>query len=213
MTAVLEAPASSLVPAGEPARAPRRGRGRAVVLAAVVAVLGLVWSALALWAPGAVDLAAGELEVDGDGPVRTVQEYGTEGTTVIAYRHGERVSVTVPLRNDGPLPVEVGDVATGAGVLPLLEVRSVDGLPLRLAPGESGEVVLQAVLGNCRHYNERQLQLVTSLVIGVDTLVPLAADRRVEQPLAQPLLVKSPMIVGCPDRTLNREDDSRADAL
>ncbi|HWH27498.1 MAG TPA: hypothetical protein VNU26_00815, partial [Mycobacteriales bacterium] len=76
-------------------------------MAAVVAVLGLVWSALALWAPGTVDLAAGEPRVEGDGPVRSVPEYGPGGTTVIGYRHGQQVQITVPLRNEGPLPVTV----------------------------------------------------------------------------------------------------------
>jgi hypothetical protein len=184
-----------------------------VLVAAVLTVLGLAWSGLAAWAPSTVDLAAGDLAVDSSGPVLTVPEYGVDGTTVVAYRHGAEVAVTVPLRNDGPLPVDVEAVATGAGVLPLLEVRSVEGLPLRLGAGETGEVVLRAVLGNCRYYNERQLQLVTSLVVDVDSAVPLASGSRTEVTLARPLLVKSPMIVGCPDRTLSREDDSRSDAL
>ena len=58
-----------------------------------------------------------------------------------------------------------------------------------------------------------QLQLVRSLVVDVDSVVPFARSSRTELPLAQPLLVKSPMIVGCPDRTLSREDDSRGDVL
>ena len=211
MTTVLEAPAQPASPA--PPAAPRRRRAAATVLAGALVLLGGAWTALAAWAPSTVDLATGAPEVTGEGPVVSVPEYGEQGTTVIAYRHGKSVEVTVPLRNDGPLPVRVTDVATGAGVFPLLEVRSVDGLPLTIGPGETGEVVLQAVLGNCRYYNERQLQLVTSLVVDVDSVVPFADSRRTELPLATPLLVKSPMIVTCPDRTLTREDDSRGDVL
>lgn len=210
MTAVLEAPAQ---PAVAPAPGPRRRRATALLLASVLALLGLGWTGLALWAPSTVDLAAGSTRVDGAPPVVTVPEYGDDGTTVVAYRHGQSVEITVPLRNDGPLPVRVTGVATGAGVFPLLEVRSVEGLPRTIGPGDTGEVVLRAVLGNCRYYNERQLQLVRSLVVDVDSVVPFAGSTREELPLAQPLLVKSPMIVGCPDRTLTREDDSRADVL
>jgi hypothetical protein len=206
-----------------PTEAPRRtvepGAGRragrlATVLAALLALGGLAWSVLLLWAPSTVDVAAGRTAFAGEAVVVTVPEYGPRGTHVVDYRYGADLSITVPLRNDGALPVEVTSVATGAGVLPLLEVTSVEGLPLSLAPGEQGEVVLRSVLTHCAYYHEREVQNVRDLVLAVDVGVgPLSRPAGLVLPLDRPLLVHSPMIVGCPDRTIDRQADNRSDAL
>ena len=208
MTAVLEAPA---VPAPPSSGGRRRLRG--VVPAAVLALLGLAATALLVWAPTTVDLSAGRTAFAGGTEVTTVPDYGPRGTHVVDYRDGEELKITVPVRNDGPLPVTVEDASTGAGVLPLLDVREVVGLPLRLGAGESGELVVRAVLGNCVHYHERQVQNVDALSLVVRPALPLAGERTVPVPLDRPLLVHSPMIVGCPDRTVDRNDDHRSDAL
>ena len=209
MTALLEAPAGPPETGTAPRRRPRGG----LALAAVVALVGLAATVLLVWAPTTLDLAVGRTGFAGGTEVTPVPGYGDRGTDIVGYRHGAAVEIAVPVRNDGPLPVTVEDVSTGAGVLPLLEVREVKGLPLRLAPGGSGEVVLSAVLTNCAHYHERQVQNVDALQLAVRPALPLAGERTVLLPLERPLLVRSPMIVGCPDRTLDRNDDHRTDAL
>lgn len=207
MTAVLEAPAAA---PQVPPRARRRG---GVLLAAVVALLGAAATALLLWAPSSVELTAGRTAFSGEAEVVGVPGYGQRGTDAVHYLDGATLHITVPVRNDGPLPVTVEDVTTGAGVLPLLDVRAVEGLPLRLGAGEQGDVVLRAVLTNCERYNERQVQNVDAVQLSVQPALPLSAERSVSVPLDRPLLVHSPMIVGCPDRTLDRNDDLRRDAL
>lgn len=215
MTAVVERTAGP-GPAGLDAgvhRTPSSGspvvRRGAVAVATVLALGGLLWSLL-LWAPTTVELSSGSTTFAGSADVVSLPDYGVRGTHVVDYRHGATVEITVPLRNDGPLPVTVEQVVTGAGVLPLLEVRDVEGLPLSLGAGESGEVVVRAVLGNCAYYHEREVQNVDGLrlevsVLGRSTGRTVALDR--------PLLVHSPMIVGCPDRKLDRQANDRTDAL
>jgi hypothetical protein len=193
-----------------PARRPRR---RPLLLGALPAVLGLLWSAGLLLAPGSVALSAGSTSFGGAAPVTTVPGFGLRGTHVVGYAHGADLEVRVPVRNDGPLPVTVTSAATGAGVLPLLEVRSVEGLPLRLGPGQTGELVLRAVLGNCAYYHEREAQNVDALRLDVQPGVPLAGVVRSVVPLDRPLLARSPMIVRCPDRKLDRQAADRSDGL
>jgi hypothetical protein len=203
VTAVLEAPAT----AAEGQRPAARGRGRTVV-AALLLLIGVLWS-FALWVPATVDLSAGSTSFRGAAQVVTVPAYGARGTHVIDYRHGAQVEVVVPLRNDGPLPVTVRSVTADAGVLPLLALSTGDALPVVVAPGEQREVVLRGVLGNCAHYHERQVQNLDGVQVAVEVL---GRDATREVALDRPLLVHSPMIVGCPDRTLTRNDDARADA-
>jgi hypothetical protein len=213
VTAVLTLPPSTR--ASDAPRAPRRraGRGATALVAAVLLLGGLLWSAV-LWAPSTAEVAAGATRFAGSAGVATVPEYGLRGTHIVPYDEGADLTITVPVRNEGPLPLTVTSAATGAGVLPLVEVRAVDGLPLRLLPGQEGEVVLQAVLANCAYYHEREIQNVDGLVLGADVGVgPLSRATTLTVPLDSPILVKSPMIVKCPDRKINRQADNRSDAL
>jgi hypothetical protein len=213
VSAVLTLPPAATDAAG--IRVPQGGVRRWATLSLAVTLLlgGLIWSAL-LWAPSTAQLAAGTTRFAGTAGVATVPEYGLRGTHIVPYTGGADLAITVPVRNDGRLPLTVTSAATGAGVLPLLELRSVEGLPLSLAPGEEGEVVLRAVLGNCAYYHEREVQNVDSLVLGADVGVgPLSRATTLTVPLDSPILVKSPMIVKCPERKINRQADNRSDAL
>lgn len=210
MTALLPAPV-----AAAPAPPPERPRRRwAVVVAALPALAGLAWSALLLWAPSAVDLRTGPTAFGGSATVVTVPEYGPRGTDVVDYRDGTSVELTVPVRNAGPLPVTITSAITAAGVLPLLEVQRVDGLPLRVGAGETADLRMIARLTNCKYYHEREVQNVRELALRVDSgLGPLSRVRDVRVALERPLLVHSPMIVGCPDRTLDRQANDRTDGV
>jgi hypothetical protein len=99
----------------------------------------------------------------------------------------------------------VTSVSTGAGALPLLDLAPAGG-PVTVAPGATEDLVLRGLLGNCAYYHERQVQNVDALVVEGEVL---GMSTSLQVPLDRPLLVHSPMIVGCPDRTLTRNDDRR----
>lgn len=200
MTALLETP----TPAA-PTTA-RASRPWATVLAALLVLAGAVGS-FGLWASATVDLSAGSSRFGGTADVVTVPQYGARGTHVVDYRHGADVEFVVPIRNDGPLPVRVTVATAGAVVLPLLGLAG-DALPVTVPPGQSRDLVLRGTLGNCAYYHERQVQNVESVTVEAEVL-GLAVTRVL--PLDSPLLVHSPMIVDCPDRTLTRNDDARSD--
>lgn len=197
------------VPVGTRPRDRRtRWRGR-LLLTAGLALASLLAGGV-VTAPALVSLAPIAPAFRGDATVTTVPEYGPRGTHIVGYRHGARLTMELPVRNTGPLPITVAGVSTGVSQLPLLTVTAVDGLPVTLGPGQTGRVVLEAELGNCKYYSEREWQIIDGLQLTVRTL-GRAADRIV--PLDRPLLVPSPMIVGCPDRKLNRQQDIRGNPL
>lgn len=204
MTAVLHAPATAA-----PAQpGPRRRWLPALLLVALVGLaLGVGGVRAALSRVGFDALA---VSFAGEAPVRTLPSYGLRGTHVVGYEHGATTRLTLPVRNQGVLPVTVASLDLRAGVAPLLSVRDVQGLPLDLGPGERGELVVTAVLGNCRYFHEREVQIYQGVALGVNVL-----GRSIAREVAfdRPLLVHSPMLVGCPDRKLNRQADNRSDLL
>lgn len=187
----------------------RGGRRARLALAAGVALAGLLAGVVAA-APAVVSLAPIAPVFGGDAVVTTVPEYGPRGTHIVGYRHGARLTMELPVRNTGPLPVTVTGVSTGVSQLPLFTITAVSGLPVSIGPGQTGRIALDAELGNCRYYSEREVQIVDGLQLTVRTLAR-PVDRVV--PLDRPLLVPSPMIVGCPDRKLNRQQDIRGNPL
>jgi hypothetical protein len=213
MTALLPPPVMTEVDRSPAPRSGTAGLG-ALVLAGLLAVLGLLGSALLLLPSPSVSLTAGTTVFGGSADVVTLPQYGSDGTHVVDYRHGADIVVTVPLRNDGPRALTVTSVATGAGVLPLLEVQDVSGLPLTLAPGEQADVVLRGELGNCAFWHEREIQNIRSLLVAAEVAYgPLRRAADAEVTLDRPLLLHSPMMVGCPDRKVNRELNTRRNAL
>jgi len=197
-------------PAAGPVRpAGRSGRRALVLIAVAVALVGLLAGGLSA-ATASVSLPPVAPTFGGNAVVTTVPEYGLRGTHIVGYDHGARLTLQLPLRNTGPLPITVTEVATGAGVLPLLTITASTGLPLQLGPGQQGRVVLEGTLGNCAYYSEREVQLVDGLHVTVDVL-GRTTNRVV--PLDRPLLIPSPMIVGCPDRKLDRQANIRSNAL
>jgi hypothetical protein len=62
---------------------------------------------------------------------------------------------------------------------------------------------------NCRYYNERNIDLRSQIRVDY-RILGIPSSQTVE--FDKDLLVKSPMIVSCPERTVNREDDRRRDA-
>ena len=202
MTLLLEAPAEDVV------NSPTRHRSRLPLMCLLLVVAGL--SATALVAvPRAASFAPVSPRAVG-APWVTVPEYGAKGAYVLGYEHEARVRLTVPIRNTGRLPITVTSVDLGGGVAPLVAVDAVDGLPLRLGPGSSADVVLRARMTNCRYYHERALEIFAGVAVGFSSfgrtgMRTVAFDR--------PIMVKGPMLVGCPGRKLDRSAENRRDLL
>lgn len=192
---------------------PRRpARRRTGALVAVLALGALLLLALAGFraAQDSVRFAAVTPVIGGDAPAVTLPEYGEQGMHVIGYEHGRTARITLPLRNRGLLPVTVEAVDLRGGVAPLLVVQDVQGLPLSLGPGETGTIEVTAELANCRFFHEREIQSYP----GVDLEVSLLGQRSTRYvAYDRPVMVHSPMIVGCPDRKLNRQADNRSDLV
>ena len=183
---------------------------RRTALLVVAAASGLLGAGAVQAAPSTVGFATVAPAFAGDDvPVRTLPSYGVRGMHVLGYVHDATTELTLPVRNTGPLPVTVTSLDL-AGVAPLLALQEVRGLPLTLAPGETVEVSATAVLANCRFTHERELEVHDGLRIGFRVL---GADGAREVPFDRPVMVHSPMIVGCPERQLDRQANDRADLL
>ena len=204
MTAVLEAPAGA--PAGDTRRATWRTRAL-VLLLALGAILLLLLAGFRA-AQESVRFAPVTPVFGGSAPAVTLPTYGVQGMYVVGYEHGSTARITLPIRNRGPFPITVESLELRGGVAPLLAVQEVGGLPLSLGPGETGRVEITAELANCRFFHEREVQNFAGVharvsLLGQESTRHIAFDR--------PIMVHSPMIVGCPERLLNREANDRSD--
>lgn len=132
-------------------------------------------------------------------------EYGDEGTYALHYRHHEEVTITVPISNDGPLPIRISQADLDSSPLPLL-VPVDDNLPLRVGPWAEGELELTLEFDNCRHYHERSAD--TWDHVDVEGSVFGRGFER-EVTLTYPIALHGQVINNCPDRTLTRGDDVR----
>jgi hypothetical protein len=176
-----------------------------------VALVAAATGAGAVRAAPAIASLAPVAPAFGDGvPVTTLSSYGARGMHVVGYEHDVTTPLILTLHNDGPLPMTVTSLELAGGVAPLLSLGGVEGLPLALTPGERAEVTATATLDNCRYTHERQVENHDGVRVGVRVLGTSAVW---DVPFDRPLLVHSPMIVGCPDRKLNRQADNRKDLL
>jgi hypothetical protein len=155
-----------------------------------------------------------------------IPEIDGRGGIGLPYEHGGEVAYAFVVRNDGPVGVTVTSVDAGVGELTLLSAYGVfllppgaplDGRglehatvfsPFALGSGEERVVVVRGTFDNCEYFHERNLEPHAGIDIGYHILgVP--GSQRVE--FDRDVIVKSPMIVSCPDRTLDREDDRKTD--
>lgn len=176
-----------------------------VLLGVVVALLGAY-----LATPHLVRLEADAAPRFSPGAAVTVPSYGERGTHILAYRYGEEFTIGVPVTNSGVVPVEVTEIRLTDEPRPLVETTSVRAegspLPTTLWPGETVRIELRARFDNCRYYHEREMQTMPGLVVDGRVLgLPATASARLDHDL----VAHSPMIIGCPDRTLVRGDDRR----
>ncbi|WP_183094641.1 hypothetical protein [Nocardioides stalactiti] len=132
-----------------------------------------------------------------------VPEYGENGTYGLDYRHHETVTLRVPIRNRGPLPLTLTAASIDDGLYPLL-VHGGDNLPLDIGPWSEGELELELTFDNCRYYHERAAETYESVALQGSVL---GRDFEEQVTLAYPVVLHGQVILTCPDRTLRRDDD------
>ncbi len=185
-----------------------RSRSRYILwLSGLVALLGLLYVA-----------TVRTVTFDGDAAIRFAPDAEAislpgfdGGAHVAAYEHGGTVSFSFPLRNAGLLGVTVTGVRLDEDdPYPLVTIEHVtvdgDDLPARVGRGHTARVDVTARYDNCRYYHERELELLAGATVDASVL-GMGITRDVS--FDHPLVVRSPMIVDCPDRTLTRDDDPR----
>ena len=163
---------------------------------------------------------SGDLGLSEDMQVVTVPEF-EGGVHILRYAHGGYVSYAVTVRNTGPLPITVTGVTlpqeqerrllqpvtaglAGSGSPEVGDMQALD--PVSLAPGEQQQIVVQARFDNCEYYTERAIEVVDQQVVNFRVAgVPRTATVSFDHPL----LVRSPTINRCEDRTLDRSDHRR----
>lgn len=204
MTAVLDAPVDGPV-AGKPADSRRT---RALVAGLTAGAVALLTLAALGAAPRTVRFDPVVPIISGAAPTVTLPTYGPQGMYVIGYEHGLTSRLSLRIHNTGLLPLTVTSVDLGRGVAPLLAVRDIAGLPLDIGAGETGAVEVTAELANCEYFHEREIQNYAGVDVGFSVLGQ-EATRTVA--FDRPIMVHSPMIVGCPDRLLNRQGNDRTD--
>ncbi|MBW3663760.1 MAG: hypothetical protein KY469_11725 [Actinobacteria bacterium] len=156
-----------------------------------------------------------------------IPDIAGRGGIGLPYEHGGEVAYAFVVRNDGPVGITVTSVDAGVGERTLLSPYGVfvlppgaplDGgelehgtafTPFALGSGEERVIVVRGTFDNCEYFHERNLEPHASIDIGY-RMLGVPGNQRVE--FDRDIVVKSPMIVGCPDRTLDREDDRRTDA-
>lgn len=191
MSTTLDPTTSSLAP--ERPRTRRGTGGRRSLRAAVVAAV------LALLAAFGASLFQQPVRVtpEFEDGVTVVSDWGSPdlfgvvGSRILGYRHGTSVTFTVPW--DG---APVAGARLGDGPVHLLTVTDVR----RVADG----LEVTVLRGNCRYFHERAIDMFPSVHL------TLASGATTELLFDRPLFVKSPMLAACPDRTLNRQDDTRS---
>lgn len=178
-------------------------RGPIALAAVVVLVVALVGAWLAT--PGLAKLSSDtELHVRGAQWVSLPRFEG--GMEVVRYVHGEVATIDLPVRNDSPFTVEVTGIALTGENKPMLQVLKDDRLSLELGPGESATASIRARFANCKYYTERAMMLLPSVSVSFESF-GRAGVQEVE--LARQLAVRSPTIVDCPDRTMDRSYNRR----
>lgn len=189
---------------GAPARRRRPWLLVGVLLAAVVLLAAWVVAPGALTHHGPVSL-----DFDRDAPAAVVEGLeGPAGAYVVGYEHDTYVDVTVAVPNRGPVAVEVLDVRPVLQDAPLL-VPTEGWAPTADERSTSGSAVTGAWrlrFDNCEAYHEREAMVVDRVEVASRVLGRVVVD---EVALDRPMMVRSPMLWQCPDRTIDRGDDRR----
>jgi hypothetical protein len=174
-----------------------------VTLTLVAAVLVAV--AAGLSRPPAIEVAA-PLRLVGHDEVVELPAYGATGTTAVGYRDGRGATIELDLRNTGGVPLTVHDLEPFPELLGMVETEQGEGLPVTLAPGTSATVAAQVRFTNCEYYTERAVNRFDHAQVEVERL---GATWVVELALPREVVLRSPTILGCPERSTDRSARQR----
>lgn len=174
------------------------------MLLALGVVLALAGSVVA---PRAVELSQGvELAFEGEAPVTTLPHFDGTGIYAVGYQHDASTRITIPVRNDGWVPIELTSLELSDWNRPMLEIVGVEGLPVRLGRGEQVELGVHARFDNCEYYTERALDLYPEARVGYRAL---GIDGTTEVSFRHPMAVRSPTMLRCEERVMDRSARQR----
>jgi hypothetical protein len=175
-------------------------RSTLTLLAAVLAT-----AAIGLSMPPQLEVPA-PLTIEGHDRVVDLPGYGAQGTTAVGYRDRGGATVVLPVRNTGRVPLTVHGVEPFPGLLGMVETVDGDGLPVTIPAGETRTLSARVRFTNCEYYTERAV----NRFLGADLEVErLGATWAVDVDYPQEVVLRSPTILGCPDRSTDRSARQR----
>lgn len=175
---------------------PRLRRAAGSLLVAAALALGTL-----AWAPAPPLEAAAPLRVLGHDRVVDLPDYGARGTTAIGYRDQRYASIELPVRNTGRLPVTVVGLDPFPELLGMVEVVGDAGLPAVVEPGGTLPLTARVRFTNCEYYTERAVNRFVAASVQVERL---GIAHTVEVAYPREVVLRSPTILGCPERSTDR---------
>jgi hypothetical protein len=174
------------------------------VTLALIAVV-MVTAAVGLSRPPPL-VAAEPLTVLGHERVADLPAYGAGGTTAVGYTHQRYASVELPVHNAGKVPVTVHELEPFPELLGMVETLHGDGLPTLIGPGETITLSARVHFTNCEFYTERAVNRFLAAQVEVDRL---GTTWTVGVDYPREVVLRSPTILGCPERSTDRSARQR----
>ncbi|HSK22547.1 MAG TPA: hypothetical protein VK906_05195 [Egicoccus sp.] len=169
-------------------------------IAAGLGALALAGGGLAMTPTADLEVTA-PLVLRGHERVAELPAYGANGTTAVGYSDERDARVELSVRNRGRLPVTVHGFDPFPELLGMVEAVRGDGLPVSIAPGGTATLKAQVRFTNCEYYTERAVNRFLGATLQVERL---GVTRPVEVSYPREVVLRSPTILGCPDRSTDR---------
>ncbi len=184
---------------GPPAAGRARRRRRTVLVVLLVALVGVTVATLESASTAPAPMPRVAITFPGDPDVvesdwGNEDVYGAAGSYVLAYEHDDRTTMVLPWSGGDVVGARLGDDEHN--------LLTVEGIAQ-----DGGTLLVDVLVTNCRYFHERAIDIYTGITLTLDD-----GGTQVV-PFDRPLLVKSPMLASCPDRTLDRGDDARGNTF
>jgi hypothetical protein len=171
---------------------------------ALIAVV-LVTAAIGLSLPPRL-VVAEPLALLGHDRVADLPAYGAGGTTAVGYTDQRDASVELAIHNAGAVPLTVHGVEPFPELLGMVETLHGDGLPARIGPDETTTLSARVRFTNCEYYTERAVNRFLGAQLEVERL---GATWTVGVDYPREVVLRSPTILGCPERSTDRSARQR----
>jgi hypothetical protein len=165
----------------------------------------LVAAAIGLSVPPRL-VATAPLSLLGHARVAELPAYGAGGTTAVGYTHQRDASVELPVRNTGRAPLTVHGLEPFPELLGMVETLHGDGLPVTIGPGETTTLSARVRFTNCEYYTERAVNRFLGGQLEVERL---GATWTLDVAYPREVVLRSPTILGCPERSMDRSARQR----